>query len=173
VGSGMTFLVLGLPRSRTAWLANFLTYDGQFCFHEGVNGCNSIEEYKVKVEGKGDSNTGLMLFDFEKHFPDAKIIIIDSDIDRAVDFGRDIYGLDIEIEMVVAKNRLDKMKGFHVKLEEIDGQLKEIWEYVSDKEFNQDRADMLIKLDVQMKNPFDIDIDSISQFKGTVNACLH
>jgi hypothetical protein len=171
MGCGMTFFVLGLPRSRTAWLANFLTYDGQFCFHEGIDGCNSIEEYKEKVEGKGDSNTGLMLFDFEEHFPDAKIIIIDSEIEKSVKFGRDVYNANIELEMEIGKNRLDNIEGLHVKLEDINSRLREIWEYVSDKEFNQDRADMLIKLDVQVKNPLDIDFEAIGQFKGTVNAC--
>ena len=80
-----TFLILGLPRSRTAWLANFLTYDGLFCYHEAINGCKNIKEYKQKVKGKGDSNTALALFDFESHFPNAKIIIIDSEIDKAVE----------------------------------------------------------------------------------------
>jgi hypothetical protein len=171
MGGCMSFLVLGLPRSRTAWLANFLTYGDLFCYHEGIDGCTSLEEYKEKIEGKGDSNTGLMLFDFEEHFPNAKIIIIDSDVDKAIEFGRDVFNVNIEFEMAIAKNRLDKMEGLHIKLEDINSRLGEIWEYVSDEPFDQERADMLVKLDVQMRNPLDIDFDSINQFKGTVNAC--
>lgn len=30
----MPFFITGLPRSRTAWLANFLTWDGTMCGHE-------------------------------------------------------------------------------------------------------------------------------------------
>lgn len=30
---GARFLVLGYPRSRTTWLANFLTYGGAYCLH--------------------------------------------------------------------------------------------------------------------------------------------
>ena len=84
----MDFLVLGLPRSRTAWLANFLTHDGLFCYHEAINGCSSMKEYKEKVEGKGDSNTALALFDFEKHFPETKIIVIDTNICPYLTFNR-------------------------------------------------------------------------------------
>ena len=167
----MNFLILGLPRSRTAWLANFLTYDGLFCYHEAINGCESIDEYKEKVQGKGDSNTGLMLFDFEKHFPDTKIIVIDSDINSAVRFGREVFNTDIEIEMTIAKKRLDNIKGFHVKLEDINSRLREIWEYVSDTEFNQERANILIDLDVKVLDPFNIDLLAISKFKGTVDVC--
>lgn len=35
------FLVMGLPRSRTAWLANFLTFGGMFCHHDGISKCAS------------------------------------------------------------------------------------------------------------------------------------
>ncbi|MEE9119186.1 MAG: hypothetical protein V3U02_11435 [Calditrichia bacterium] len=166
----MSFLVLGLPRSRTAWLANFLTYDGQFCYHEGVNGCNSIEEYKEKIKGKGDSNTGLMFFDFEKYFPDTKIIIIDSSIEDSVEFGKEVFNLDVSNEMLQGKNRLDNIKGLHIKLEDINENLKEIWEYVSNKPFDQDRADMLVKLDIKTLNPHDIDLNALNNFIGNFNA---
>lgn len=165
------FFVLGLPRSRTAWLANFLTYDDLFCYHEGVNGCKTINEYKEKIKGKGDSNTGIMLFDFENHFPDAKFIIIDSDIEPSINFGRNVFNTDIEHEMSVCKNRLDNINGLHINLADINNRLDEIWDYVSTKKFNADRADMLINLDIQVKDPLDIDFEAIKSFKETVNVC--
>jgi len=42
----MTFLVLGLPRSRTAWLARFLTYGDHICGHEELRHCRSLEDVK-------------------------------------------------------------------------------------------------------------------------------
>ena len=105
----MNFLILGLPRSRTAWLANFLTYDGLFCYHEAINGCLNMDEYAEKVKGKGDSNTALALFDFEHMFPDAKIIVVDSSIDAAVTFGFE-QGHDIREAMTIEKQRLDSIE---------------------------------------------------------------
>ena len=37
------FLILGLPRSRTAWLANFLTTDRSFCDHDASGQATSFE----------------------------------------------------------------------------------------------------------------------------------
>ena len=88
----MSFFILGLPRSRTAWLANFMTYDGYCCYHEGTNGCYTIEQYKAKLGGRiGDANTGLIMFNFRKHFPKDKVVIIDSSIDAAVEYGYKKY----------------------------------------------------------------------------------
>jgi len=167
------FLVIGLPRSRTAWLANFLTYDGNFCYHEGLNGCSTIEEYKDKLgKDKGDSNTGIMLFDFEKYFPNTKVIIIDSDIKKSVKFGKEVYSEDIEDAMIKAKHRLDSIKGLHINVDNINSSLKKIWEYVSDKPFNKDRAAMLIKLNIQVNDPFDIDVEAIHKFRSNVDGWL-
>ena len=40
------FFITGLPRSRTAWLANWFTYGHTFCFHEACRKVGKIEELK-------------------------------------------------------------------------------------------------------------------------------
>ncbi len=162
----MKFLILGLPRSRTAWLANFLTFDGNFCYHEGINGCSDIKEYKEKMEGKGDSNTGLVFFKYQDYFPDVKTIIIDSDIN--VEFGKDVFNANTQSVEIMrkAKKRLDGISGLHIKLTDINIRLKDIWDYVSPKKFNKERADMLIKMNVQVVDPLDFDLDAIKSFNS-------
>ena len=155
------FLILGLPRSRTAWLANFLTYGDVTCTHEGLNGCRTLLEYKRQFkDNSGDSNTGLAIFDFESLFSDFKLIIIDSDIRRSVEFARKIYRADIYGQMVKMKKRLDSLEGLHVALHDIDDRLEEIWDYVSRYQFNEQRAAQLISLDIQVRDPFFIDRDA-------------
>jgi len=169
----MNFLVLGLPRSRTAWLANFLTFDGQFCYHEGMNGCKSINEYKVKMKGKGDSNTGIMFFDYESHFPSVKTIIIDSDVNKSIEFGINVFNADnnsIDLLKKI-KLRLDNIDGLHINLEDINDRLNDIWDFVSPIKFNKDRADMLVKMNIQTINPKDFDLKSIETFKETIQLC--
>jgi len=167
------FFVIGLPRSRTAWLANFLTYEDSFCFHEGINGCSTIEEYRDKLGNyKGDSNTGLMLFNFRKYFPKTKVVVIDSTIEESVKFAMDVYDEDIEESMTKAKKRLDSIDGLHINIKDINKNLRKIWEYVSEKPFNKDRADMLVKLNIQVNDPFDIDIESINTFRSNTSGWL-
>ena len=156
------FFVLGLPRSRTAWLANFLTFDGLFCHHEGINGCSTMSDYAEKIGKDGDSNTALAFFDIKDLFPDSKIIIIDNSIDAAVAFGRK-QGNDIRESMKAEKKILDSMDGLHIDISEIDERLEEIWSYVTDKPFNKKRADMLKNFNVQVQGDW-VDFGSLSNF---------
>jgi len=165
------FLILGLPRSRTAWLANFLTYGDIACSHEGLNGCRTLLEYKGQFkDNSGDSNTGLALFDFESLFSDFKTIIIDSDIRKSVEFAKNSYGLDNHKQMVKLKERLDSLKGLHVALYDINDRLQEIWNYVSLYQFNEQRAAQLVSLDIQVRDPFFIDREASQElFQNTKN----
>lgn len=160
------FFVLGLPRSRTAWLANFLTYDNNFCFHEGLNGCRSIAEYKTKIGDHGDSGTGLALIDL----PVAPKIIIERDIEPIIEFVSSTYGYCDRKDIIRLKRRLDKVQGLRIAFNDIDDRLQDIWEYLIGDGFDQQRADMLKKLNIQVNDPFDIDIDAANELRGDL--CL-
>jgi len=41
------FLILGLPRSRTAWLSKFLTYNGWICGHEELQRMKTLKDIKT------------------------------------------------------------------------------------------------------------------------------
>jgi len=152
------FFIIGLPRSRTAWLANFLTTDHRFCHHEGINGCSSIEQYREKIgSNDGDSGTGMMLFDMNTLFPDSPIVIIERDPNAAIEFCYRTYGHYDPEAMHFLKERLDKIEGLRIRYEEINIRLADIWAHVVGSPFNQRRADMLIKMNVQIIDPFDID----------------
>lgn len=61
------FIISGLPRSRSAWLAAFLTDGPVFCHHELIRHCDSPHEYSVRLQDtrqpvKGDSDTLLPMF---------------------------------------------------------------------------------------------------------------
>lgn len=165
------FLVLGLPRSRTAWLSNFLTYGDITCTHEGLNGCRTLIEYKRQFkDNSGDSNTGLALFEFESLFSGFKIIIIDSSVRKSVEFARRIYRADIYGQMAKLEERLDSLDGLHIHFHDIDDRLEEIWDYVSRDQFNESRAAQLIPLNIQVRDPFFFDRDASQElFKNTKN----
>ena len=79
-----TFFILSLPLSRTAWLANFLTYENSFCFHEGLLHVPSphhldylFERTHKPIVGNSDCGNVLFLDEIYDVFPDSKFVIIE------------------------------------------------------------------------------------------------
>jgi hypothetical protein len=59
------FLIIGLPRSRTAWLAALLTDGDVFCHHELIRSCDNLDEYAGRLMATnamivGDSDPALI-----------------------------------------------------------------------------------------------------------------
>lgn len=150
------FLVLGLPRSRTAWLANFLTYDGNYCYHEAISRCRTFDDYLKMTEGKGDSTTALL--DVNNLFPDVPKVIIERDPDAAIRFGLEVYGSDVTQEMLELKDQLDEVEGMRVPFDEIDAYLPEIWGHLIGTEYDAERAELLMSLNVQIQDPYTFEI---------------
>ena len=77
------FFITGMPRSRTAWLANLLTYGPSFCYHDLTRETRDSVEFGVRLQSaealvSGDSDSGLLL-DVEKWvqvFPRARWVLI-------------------------------------------------------------------------------------------------
>ena len=81
------FFIISLPRSGTAWLANFLTYGDAFCFHEGLFGCASLDQYaelfngvEKSVVGNADTGAIFILPALFKRYPDAKYVFVIRDL---------------------------------------------------------------------------------------------
>jgi hypothetical protein len=77
------FFILGMPRTRTAWLSVLLTHGDTFCFHEGTSGFNSVEDYAKALRERsescvGDANPSLVFhIDFLlREFPDARFLFV-------------------------------------------------------------------------------------------------
>ena len=167
----MNFFILGLPRSRTAWLANFMTYDEFYCYHEGINSCSSIDDYKTKLGSSGgDSTTAIMEVDITKYFPTSRKVIIDSSITAAVAYGKEHFGIDTTELLLQTKEKLDEMHGLHVPLENIDSELETIWAYLTnDIQFDAKRAELLLSLDIKTKEPYHFDIEAAKKLLWSLN----
>lgn len=79
------FFITGLPRSRTAWLANFFTYAKSFCWHDastrgGEIGIHTLVKNleRVKSEYCGDSDSALIFYAGElvRIFPEARWLLV-------------------------------------------------------------------------------------------------
>lgn len=163
------FFILGLPRSRTAWLASFMNFMGAFCYHEGINGCKSIDEYKKKLwNDKGDSLTGGTLIDIENIFPDAPKVIIDSDPDNSIRFAYEVYGHYMPGHFHEMKRKLDNIKGLHIDINDINGRLHDIWNHLKGGEYDSEKAEIIKKLNIQVLDPHDIDQSAASELLNAV-----
>lgn len=86
-----TFFILSLPRSRTAWLSNFLTYENSFCFHEGLMRVGTAYQLEhlfecVNKPIVGNSDCGNLLFmdEIAETFPDASYVLIERPYDEVI-----------------------------------------------------------------------------------------
>ena len=85
----MTFFVMGLPRSRTAWLARFLTYGDHICSHEEVRHLRSIEDAKAWLSQPrmGSSETTVAPFWrlLLRLSPEVRIVVVRRSVNEVVE----------------------------------------------------------------------------------------
>jgi hypothetical protein len=75
------FIVYSLPRSRSAWIARFLSYGGRRCGHDLATECGSLDEFEGHLRGgayAGTAETGAMIGwrALRRRLPEAKIAVI-------------------------------------------------------------------------------------------------
>lgn len=109
------FLLLGLPRSRTAWLSRFLTYGNWFCGHDELRCMRQLEDVKSWL---AQPNTGTVetaaapFWRLALHLrPDLRIVTIRRDPDEAARSAvRAGLGDDLGL-MTALMHRLDRKLG--------------------------------------------------------------
>lgn len=81
--SKQVFFTVSLPRSGTAWLANYFTYGPSYCYHEPCVDCSSLDDLCRKIDntprkivGVADTMVPLFIPKIAKRYPSAKYIII-------------------------------------------------------------------------------------------------
>jgi hypothetical protein len=112
------YFIAALPRSRTAWLANFLTYGISFCFHEPMN--KSLpKDYPDMMHGVGTAYCGtsdclnsLVMDQLIDIFPEAKIVVIRRD--------------KIEVGKSLERNGFGRLENMRHMLDRMDDQLDRI-----------------------------------------------
>jgi hypothetical protein len=147
------FFVTGLPRSRTAWLAAFLSTGGVLCHHELMGHVHSVEEFIAEMERplRGNADHGLFLFpEFARRWPKAPVVVIHRDIEnvQASLLAMGIDQRDMLEENLEFINSLDAM---HVLYDDIDDRLREICRHVR-VPYDAHRAQLFRRLNIQTTN---------------------
>lgn len=158
------FFIFALPRSRTAWLANFLTYDGSYCFHEALMYCRRVDDlrnmfYAVhrRAVGNSDCANALLFNQIVSVFPNAKLIVIERPLDECIESAKaaNIAGYDSPV-MHMTHEMLQEIKRKHkclvVDYHRLDKSACEaIWQYINPRvQFDGERWEMLNDLEVSI-----------------------
>jgi hypothetical protein len=159
----MPFFVVGLPRSRTFWFSEYFnSYHKIHCHHELQNQCLSREQFYAALDGDdcvGDSDSGLLVTDFQQHWPDAPTVIIERPIE---DVRRSLAGIGLPMPPGVLELfqwNLDNATGLRVAYDDIDSRLREIHEYLVDVPYDPFIAGTLKRRNLQL-----------SEIKGSAEA---
>mgnify|MGYP003658643839 CR=1 FL=1 len=146
------FWITGLPRSRTAWMSAFLTNGDVFCHHEFLKDCTSREMFyeAMSVQDKriGNSDTGLVVTDFQTRFPDSKTVIIDRDpVDVYVSLSEIYEGINLDNFWSMVQD-ISELKGMRVPFDRLDDEMPNICEYL-DIPYDKARHELFKILNIQ------------------------
>jgi len=146
--------IIGLPRSRTAWLSVFMSQSGIKFYHEAINGCNSLAEYEDKIKGLGDCTTAFDLPNIDEVTSGAKVVIIEKnqdELNRCIEWSDQEYSIDSKDMLVELNSKLKNVTGLKVRQSEINDRLQDIWEYLVDIPWHDKYKD-LIEFNIQVQS---------------------
>lgn len=155
-----TFFICALPRSRTSWLANFLTFGDAFCLHEPLVGIRSLTELRGRFEATGrpivgSSDCGNQYFAdaLAEEFPGSQFIVVNRPIEDCQksmdDIGHPDHGTLIHSRYLldeVIKNHAPLVLDFSELSQPDTGE--EICDFLG-LQWDRPRFDMLTTLHIQ------------------------
>lgn len=106
------YIVTGLPRSKTAWIANFLTVGDSFCFHEGFN--RGVFHVDSKIVGIADSGACINHKEIRDRFPNAKWVIVKRDVEEVNKSLINVVGFDEEVTEIVTQKFVEGLAEIEV-----------------------------------------------------------
>ena len=160
----MSFIVFSLPRSRSAWIARFLSYGGKRCGHDLATESGSLDEFTGRL-GKffGTAETGAVVGwrALRKRLPDTKIAIVRRPVPEVyaslARFG--LGGSALMDELIQRDAMLDQLanvpgvKSFaFAELNRIEA-CRDLFEYCLDEPFDWEWWESLAGVNVQVDVP--------------------
>lgn len=126
------FLILGLPRSRTAWLSVFLTYGNIVCHHElvgkhGIDALWSEMQYgDGEFRGNADTLAALYLDEIIQAMPDIRLVVVQRKPSEVVDSMR-------AKGFFASEQAIEKLSPYIVKAANLPGTLNVRFEALSEE----------------------------------------
>ena len=160
-------MIVGLPRSRTAWLSVFMSQSKTYFHHEAINGCYSMDDYRAKTKGCGDSTTGFI--PLLNEIKSKKTVIIkknDEQINACIKWCDSQYKADSREFILDMDLQLSCMEGLVINQSDINDALPDIWNHLVDDDWD-DKYTNLTKLNIQV-NSTEINNQAARAFYATL-----
>ena len=144
------FMVLGLPRSGTAWLANLLTTDDSICLHESLMSFSVPELDALPHYGLlGISETAGLFVDEVRKYPCKKLIV-----ERPLtEINESLQSLGLPKFNVEYSHLLKETVGYRIQFSDLFKyeHMRDAYQYLLDKDLSKDRHSLLCSMNVQNK----------------------
>lgn len=150
----LDFMIIGLPRSGTTWLSNWLTTDKLLCIHDPLYKMHytALDDYaamyRYKYDKIGVSCTGLWRWSEWVNNHSAKKIVVHRDIR---DINNSLAKLNLPILDDSLVKSLDHIDGLHINYDDMFNldHAKMIFDYITQSEFDMLRYELLREFNVQ------------------------
>lgn len=160
------FIITGLPRSRTAWMANLFCTGNVICFHEPINLFGDLVAMKNYLDGLpyeyvgiSDSSIGGHCDWYLENFKDVPVVFIEREVKVVLEDFEKFMGMSAED----AKKCIDWVWEGATRLHELPNTITvpfeklndtatvgKMWEYcIPDIEFDIRRCSILQFMDIQ------------------------
>lgn len=125
----MPFVILAMPRSRTAWLAAFLTHGNIRCTHELLSQCDTTDEFWQRLGPHDGASETLGCAAWRKLIdrPCKTVIIRRSPAAVRVSLARVGYRPDVDAMARTLDEACSELDALVVDFNDIDDRLREIW----------------------------------------------
>lgn len=148
------FMVLGLPRSGTAWLANLLTTDDSICLHESLMEF-SIQELDAisKTNLLGIAETAALFVDEAKLHPCKKLIV-----ERPIsEVNQSLASLGLPSFDVEYSHLLNDVIGYRIRFDDLFEYepMQNAFKYLLGKDLSKARHELLCRMNIQNKMAID------------------
>lgn len=193
----MDFVITGLPRSRTTWLANFMNTDGVLCYHQALSRAKDIEDYVINWYTEpsyksslivGDSGMEYLMVDFDQWKTQAgtRFVLIDKPKDavlksyekhkESILANKEVGDLawkakdSIDFFISLLESKKKRSDVLVVPFFEVNNHLEEIWNFCTDGTFpfNKYRAKELCNFNVQKHWEVCSSLDDLQTFTKTL-----
>ncbi len=120
------FFIMGLPRSRTAWLSNWFTHELSICVHDASRFCDNSQGMKKVLHsgdafrpdwfkrrwyyGSADSVNGWWYEGLNKQFPRARFALIERDFDEVSYSCERLFNENVDKELRALHNVHEHIK---------------------------------------------------------------
>ena len=120
----LTFIIYGLPRSRTFWLSQFLSANGWTCGHDQMRFVRGVDDIRslLDMPMSGSAETGAAPFWRLIHTmrPDIRTVVIRRSVDDAIASLR-ATGVTFDADLLAAE-----MKRLDAKLDQIEARVPDV-----------------------------------------------